>query len=274
MLDPNTVHVWVCDLTPYFDRREALQLAIYPFLKEAEIARVERFRRSADQVRSLISVGMKRLIVSKYLALAPGALQFSKNAQGKPCLDMPGCDAPVYFNVSHSHHLCVLAVSDTPELGVDVEHIDGQDDKLKIAENYFTRPEFDALARLERHDRIQQFYALWTLKEAYIKARGLGLSLSLDKFAYAFDEHHGLRLTQTDNGSACEDWGVALFQHTNLHNLSVCVHKNKRYSEFPIVLGYVKDFDVMLGVEREHVCAPLTLLAGQNIVVNDKMTNS
>lgn len=93
----------------------------------------------------------------------------------------------VQFNLSHAEGVVVCAVADS-DVGVDVEKVDERRTEPGIWQNYFAPVEVAALAALPEAARCERFFRYWTLKEAYIKARGLGLSIPLQDFWFVLDE--------------------------------------------------------------------------------------
>jgi 4'-phosphopantetheinyl transferase len=86
------------------------------------------------------------------------------------------------FNVSHSHSLALYAITRAREVGVDVEHIRPEIAQEKIAERFFSPREVTVLRALPTPLQASAFFACWTRKEAFIKAKGDGLTLPLDQF--------------------------------------------------------------------------------------------
>jgi 4'-phosphopantetheinyl transferase len=147
-------------------------------VSEERRAQAARFIHQADAYRSVLGEVLTRVTLSELTELPRTELSFSRNAYGKPCLvqypKMP-------FNVSHSGDWIALISGGTEELGVDVEKISPID--LQIAERFFSPQENAYLAAQPADQQLNTFYRLWTLKESYIKAIGMGLSMPLNSFA-------------------------------------------------------------------------------------------
>jgi 4'-phosphopantetheinyl transferase len=141
-----------------------------------ERARAARFHFDQHRRRFIAARGMLRELLGKYLAIDPAAVEFSYNAFGKPAVD------GVYFNLSHSDRLALYAVSCTREVGVDIERIDPAFADEQIPEQFFSPAEVQILRSLPKELQTEAFFNCWTRKEAYVKARGLGLSLELHSF--------------------------------------------------------------------------------------------
>ncbi|MBI5032171.1 MAG: 4'-phosphopantetheinyl transferase superfamily protein [Chloroflexi bacterium] len=181
---PNTlclerqVHVWRISL----DLPASSIVRHWINLADDERARAERFCFRRDRERFIANRGLLREILSYYLDCDPAQLHFRYNPFGKPTLDQNVNKSAIHFSVSHSNTLGLIALADTPEIGVDIERIDPIHANMTIAEQFFSPREVAVLRMLPRTLRIKAFYNCWTRKEAFVKAMGLGLSMSLQDF--------------------------------------------------------------------------------------------
>jgi 4'-phosphopantetheinyl transferase len=179
-LKANEVHLWT--LPPSTE-----EVAEYTsLLSPKEMDRAQRFRFPALFERFVSDHGRLRLLLAGYLEADPQTLRYVENEQGKPRLSGPDCR--VRFNMSHTRGLTVIAVCLDAELGVDVEAMRPIEDRDAIAALHFSPIESRSLQLQPAHDRDVAFLRCWTRKEAYIKARGEGLSLPLDRFAVTLSE--------------------------------------------------------------------------------------
>jgi 4'-phosphopantetheinyl transferase len=152
------------------------------FLSAEERQRGARFRFVADRRRFLIGRGLLRTRLSRYVEeVPPHSWRFASNAWGRPSLATPLAQ-DIRFNVSHTRGLVVCVLSVAREVGVDAEAMDLQSGHLEIAQGHFAPSEIADLQLLAETMRADRFYEYWTLKESYVKARGVGLSLPLDSF--------------------------------------------------------------------------------------------
>lgn len=183
-LAPHEIHVWCADLaTQSFPLATCAAL-----LSEEERARAARFRFPKDQQQFTITRALLRLLLGRYLHLSPAALRFGYGAQGKPwLLEAHNTPQSLRFNLAHSGDLILYAVRQERELGIDVEFIRAETSYETIAEQFFAPAEVAALRALPLAEQPQAFFNIWTRKEAFIKARGDGLSFPLDGFAVSLD---------------------------------------------------------------------------------------
>ena len=184
-LSENEVHVWHCHCDdPTIAARRDNFLAL---LTAEETARYRRFAFEKDRQLFLVAHALLRTVLSRYAAVAPDAWKFQLTAHGKPFLPADAAAPPLQFNISPSDQVAVCAVTLTHAVGVDVESAGRQADP-RVAQRVLSPPELERF--LAAHDSQQRelFFRYWTLKEAYAKAIGLGLSLRLSEISFTLDE--------------------------------------------------------------------------------------
>lgn len=187
------VHVWQAELEESPMRLDAY----FETLVEAEKSRANRFYFARDRGRFITAHGILRAILGLYLHRAPQTLSFCYGSHGKPALESgPGVD-DLRFNISHTRGVALYVIARGREVGIDVESIRSEADADRIADRFFSRAEIAALRALPREWRELAFFLCWTRKEAYIKARGEGLSLPLDQFDVSLDPGEPAALTST-----------------------------------------------------------------------------
>lgn len=177
-LEGGEVHVWRAALC----QSEPVVQALWQALARDERERAERFRFARDRERFVVARGLLRVILGHYLAIDPGAVALAYNRHGKPALAGELSAGDIQFNLSHSGDLALFAFARGMLVGVDVEHLRAEVVDLAIAEQYFAPGEIAALRELPAAVRRAAFFNCWTRKEAYVKARGEGLSLPLREF--------------------------------------------------------------------------------------------
>lgn len=169
------VHVWQAALAAPLPLVASLQGLLGP----DELRRAGRFRFARDRDHFILARGLLRLILSLYTGTPAARLGFIYNSHGKPALEG---DRVPSFNLSHSGDLVLYAVTAGRVVGIDVEQMRVDFATAEIADRFFAPQERDTLRRLPAELHTQAFYNCWTRKEAYIKARGQGLSIPLDQF--------------------------------------------------------------------------------------------
>ena len=152
-------------------------------LSPDELERAARFHFPQDRGRFIARRGILRQILSSYVGIPPAELKFQYAECGKPHLaekqiNPPSAIRHPQFSVSHSNGLALFAVSARP-VGVDLEHIRSDFSFMDIARRFFHEEEIRYLDSLTVGDQPRAFFSLWTRKEAYLKALGLGLNASL-----------------------------------------------------------------------------------------------
>jgi 4'-phosphopantetheinyl transferase len=171
-LAQNAVHIWCADLAAanldYDNLAEVLQTD--------ELDRARRYRFDKDRRRFIAGRAFLRYILGGYLDLKAEQLHFSYNRNGKPALTTHAQGTDLTFNTSHSHGVAIYAVARSQEVGIDIEYIASDLNYESIAEHIFSVQENLALHAFAEDTRRSAFYAFWTRREAYIKARGLSIA--------------------------------------------------------------------------------------------------
>lgn len=194
------VHVWRASLEADSAKVQRLE----HLLSSDERERADRFHFPRDRAAFVVARGTLRHLLGRYLDADPEQLRFSYTSYGKPSLHAPGGSAALRFNLSHSGGLVLYAVSHGRELGIDVETIRTQVVEEPLAERFFAPGEVAALRSLPAGQQPEAFFACWTRKEAYIKAKGEGLSMPLESFEVSLlpGEPAALRRTEGDPDEA------------------------------------------------------------------------
>jgi 4'-phosphopantetheinyl transferase len=171
------VHLWVAPLVISAEKSAYFK----SILSLDEQERAGCFRKSRDAQRFVAARGSLRSLLGAYLAIEPDRLRFAYDAFGKPRLDGEETLTSMRFSVSHSGDLALFGFARRHKMGVDVERIRPDIDIADLAARYFSPNEFKKLRSLPADQQREAFYCGWTRKEAYLKARGQGLSFPLDR---------------------------------------------------------------------------------------------
>ena len=138
-----------------------------------------------DRRRYLVAHLALHEILLGYLPSAPAGLSFDIGANGKPRLSQALAPSGIEFNLSHSSEIALLAVCHGREVGVDIEYVKEDFEFQEVAERFFTAREVAAMRGLPQILQRQAFFKCWTSKEAFLKAKGTGLSGALDEVEIA-----------------------------------------------------------------------------------------
>jgi 4'-phosphopantetheinyl transferase len=160
-------------------------------LSDNEQERAARFRFETDAHRFRASRRFLRTVLSHYVDAEPSQIRFATNRDGKPILDPP---ADVHFSASHSGTMCVVAVCSEP-VGVDIEEIAPQRLDDRVAVRVMTPREHEAFTKLPASEKVEAFFRLWTRKESYAKALGVGLTNGLPEIATGIEEEPVLEIS-------------------------------------------------------------------------------
>lgn len=195
-------------------------------LADDERARLDRFHFARDREVFLASRALQRRALSACVdgAVAPAAWRFAADAHDRPQIVAPALALPLAWNVANTVGLVACAVTLGRAIGIDVEPRRA-DAPADIVDSHFAAAERAALRALPEAERPRRFVELWTLKEAYVKARGLGLSLPLDRFA--FDPSIDPPGFAIDAALADRParWQVARWWPTPAHCVALCVER-------------------------------------------------
>ncbi len=187
-------------------------------LSEGERARWQKFRFERNRREYLATRALVRTALSRHGATLPEAWRFSCNEFGKPATEPA---SGLHFNLANSLGLVVCLIAEGAEVGVDVESLERAEQIVELAPGVFSPQELAQLEALAGADKADRALSLWTLKESYIKARGMGLSLPLSKFSFLFGCKEGIRLELDPclNDKA-EHWRFCLLEHAG-HRVAV-----------------------------------------------------
>ena len=177
----NEIHVWEFNIEVY----QKLSVHYFEYLSEEEAKRVERLRKINDKKQYVIGHIFLRILLSEYLKIPIRQISLFRDAHGK--IKLEGNGGNISFNLSHSDEMVVLAFSQYKDLGVDIERINNIQDFLQIAKQYFRKEEYEYISKIDAESPLRKFYKVWTIKEAFVKATGEGLSRSLKTFSVETD---------------------------------------------------------------------------------------
>ncbi|MUH36570.1 4'-phosphopantetheinyl transferase superfamily protein [Zobellia amurskyensis] len=210
----NEAHIW------FFRTSELHELDYLEFLSQDELERRNRFKFEKDKKVYALARGLLRVLSGRYLKRDSAKVDFEYGEFGKPNY---AHSTPLRFNLSHSGDSIVIAFTDIGEVGVDVECIKSNFDIAKIAEGFFSSDETSSLLVFPEEKRAKAFFNCWTRKEAFIKAKGAGLSFDLNSFSVSItDDNPKLLRTHWDSKEK-DSWKLFSFENLEGYCSALCV---------------------------------------------------
>ena len=225
LLPLNAVHVDLvhADSADAWAQHDAYRALLSPDERD----RMARLVFERDRRRFLLTRALVRTMLSRYTGVRPADWSFIANVHGRPeILDRPRGVPDLRFNLSHTEGLIACAVTIGREVGVDVEHI-GRRLTHDVAGRFFAPREVSDLRKLPEDEQHRAFFDYWTLKEAYIKARGFGLALPLADFAFKLSPPAPPQITfEPSLPDDAATWQFHQEWPTPLHRLGLAVRRD------------------------------------------------
>lgn len=192
------------------------------FLTAEERVVYDRYRVDFKKIEFLMGRLMLKNVLATALGMEPCDVAFEKNKYGKLFLtpetkERAGRD--LFFNLTHGGRVIAMVVTPYAEAGIDVEKV--REQHMDLMKTVFTAEEQAYVSAYDGVDRQREFYQVWTRKEAFVKAVGMGLSIPPDTFAVPLEPG-----TRTQ-----EDWEYHSFSPEGEHMLSVAVNKSNKEEE-------------------------------------------
>jgi 4'-phosphopantetheinyl transferase len=227
-LQPNQAHLWYL---PSEERTsDWLSQAVDSLISPAEFAQAQKFLTRQARDSYLMKRAFVRTVLSQYIDVSPQSWTFRANAYGKPEVATPAAGRSLRFSLANTDGLVICAVAPGRDIGVDAEMIDSTVETDEIADHFFAPTEVAALRALPLDEQQYRFFEFWTLKEAYIKASGLGMSLPLEKFAFVAHKEKPIEIafdsSLVDDKSLVDDprnWHFSLLRPIKSHLIAVAL---------------------------------------------------
>jgi 4'-phosphopantetheinyl transferase len=194
-LGKKDVHVWHLGLGA---PGPIILNGLHAILSDEERRRAEKFQFEKNRLPYIVAHAALRRILAGYLKVDPSELTFREGPYGKPELILTWQRETLNFNLSHSHEAALIGVTLGRQIGVDVEFIKKDFKWQEIAERFFAPGEIASLRALPQEKQRRAFFTCWTRKEAYIKAKGGGLSIPLQDFEVSLEEPAAILTHQSD----------------------------------------------------------------------------
>ncbi|MDQ6976183.1 MAG: 4'-phosphopantetheinyl transferase superfamily protein [Mariprofundaceae bacterium] len=223
---PNTIALWLC--WPQEISEPSLLAQYESVLTHDETQRKNRFHFHKHRHLYLVTRAMEKTLLARYSGIHLKQLTCLRNAYGKPYLCQNGIHPLLYYNLSHTDDLIVMALSKGCELGVDVESTHRIVCREEIVRSYFAKSETDDIQKqaTEKEKNIR-FYQYWTLKEAYIKALGKGIGSNLESIH--FDLTDSKKIKHTDENNLDNTlWQHYLFTTEKGHSIALVLDSREK----------------------------------------------
>src|SRR2546425_7227123 len=199
-LTAEEVHVW----RVWLDQEPSTIEACLEILSPDERIRARKYHFHRDFEHFVVARAVLRHILSRYANVSPHEIEVIYDQYGKPRLR--SCATPLGFNLSHAKGIALYAISQVHAIGVDIEYARANSSGDEIARQFFSANEVASLCSLPSGLRTVAFFNCWTRKEAYIKARGEGLSHPLDRFTVSIIPGQPARLLMADDPTETSRW--------------------------------------------------------------------
>lgn len=225
------LHLWLAEL-----KAEPLQISsAWELLTAGEITRAQAYRYERPRTRFVLARAFLRCTLAAYLGCAAGSIEFTYGTWGKPGLTLTDLD--IRFSQSHSGDWTLLGVSKGHEIGVDLEKMKTDEAYLELASALFGTEELKALKAHPRQIQAMTVYRNWAMEEAWLKARGLGLSAKKElKSALGF-HGPGVKEVIVSSDSAEPDWRITSLDLLPGYATAICVQSDWKPSDLSIWLG-------------------------------------
>jgi len=228
-----TAHLWFLDTETF--REPSTTREWLARLEDHERIRYAAYGTPEAGREYLAARALARTALAHYSGQPPECLRFRTDHLGRPEMTSPVMSG-LSFSLAKTRGLAVGLFAFDHDVGVDVELV-APIEAVEMAEHFFSRGEQAELSRLEDAARLSRFYELWTLREAYLKARGVGLALPLDQLAFGPTPSGGV---QAEFGPAIRDdpahWQFGLAWLTNHHLAATCIRRPS--SEVPTRISH------------------------------------
>jgi 4'-phosphopantetheinyl transferase len=242
-ISPNEIHIWYAQDQLIDD--PALLYHYRACLSDDERRIQQRFFFSKDRHQYLITRVMVRNVLSLYSdSVAPHEWVFEKNNYGKPFVkNFLNCP-PLNFNVSHTEKMTIFAVTLVGDIGVDIELLKRGLFNIDLAKSVFTDREFSKFGSLlEEELKEAYFFDVWTLKEAYIKARGMGLTIPLRHISFSFPNENAVEIAfDKELNDRSENWKIYCLKVNETHKISLAVKTSTSTKAFRISVREIMPF--------------------------------
>jgi len=242
LLPAGRVQIWLVDSDALSD--PALLRRYVELLDRQDRERYERYIPDRARHLHLVSRALLRTGLSRYAAVPPRRWRFEAGEHGRPEIAAPAGHGELRFNLSHTDGLVALAVVRRLDVGVDVEHVHRRRETVGIADRFFAAAEVAELRSLPGEQQHSRFFDYWTLKESYIKARGMGRAIPLGRFAFSLAPGAAPSIQIDDElGDDPRQWQFGLWSPTPQHRLALGLRRGAGAPDMEVKIGWCVPLD-------------------------------
>jgi len=217
-------HVWYA--SPESVRDSNTLARFIAMLSSEELQRYERFLFPKDSHTYLVSHALVRRVLSKYADIAPQDWRFMNTQHGRPEIANPGIPS-IRFNLTHTAGLAACVITLDQECGIDAEKITKRHSPLDVARKMFSAAEYKHLKTLNGREQLKYFFSRWTLREAYVKAKGIGISFPTRKLTFSVENDDSISVSfHPDIADKNENWKFDLLRPTKQHITAIAISRN------------------------------------------------
>lgn len=237
-LGNNNIHLWTID--PQAITATTRLSALKNILSQREIEKIASYRSAKAQHNALITRAFVRLLLSQYAPIKPQDWVFTIGKHGKP--ELQNAPFALRFNLSHNDKLIVCAVCLQHDIGCDVESLSRKISTDAISKRYFSASEYQSLNKMPAARQNAKFFEYWTLKEAFVKATGLGISQGLDSFSFTINQGDSTKFNDNISLSFAANsllqnnhhWYACLTYPDQMHCIAICIKGGKDKTDFKL----------------------------------------
>lgn len=199
-LDGNIV-VWIASVA----RSEGSLAFLERWLDGRDRERAARFKFADDRARFVVGRAMVRKCLGHFLELPSEKIDLGYTEAGRPIFPR---DEAIQFNISHTNDLVALAVTAGARVGIDVERVERHPDLVELAARVFSEADLATFRAIRPAEQLVAFFRAWTRKEAYLKARGEGITDALQQISASFGPEHSGTIADERDPAAAQTWRV------------------------------------------------------------------
>lgn len=213
-------HVWIITLESVCD--PAVLQHCRDILNTEEREKLGRFVRPQDSHQYLVSHALVRNVLSRYADIAPSDWRFIQGKHGRPEI-IPDTRTRLRFNLTHTSGLAACIVTLDDDCGIDAELLHERSNPLGVAKRMFSAQELDQLQQRKGQAFLEYFYERWTLREAYVKARGIGISFPTRQLCFNVDGEKVSVKFDTAIDDCDKDWNFRLIRPDAAHVIALAL---------------------------------------------------